>query len=604
MMYYNDFSKCSIDKMNCSHCKSEISGQEQCCPNCGTVPTEKRAAEVARDSTSLYPGTVLNNKYNIEKIVGGEGIKKYFATSVDTANSFLIEEKISREKSSRKSLASGFLLSRSHINKLMPFIFKKAEAVYPEAVDGTACPFKEQFELLNSINSPEIQKVYDYFMVKGREYIVLERPKGIGLFETVAVNWPNEDHAVDIAINLCNCVGRVHQAGYVHLNIEPGSIYVEDNCVRLFNFELVLRVGSGRSSYLTLEGYSAPELLAKVSNIDCRADIYSIGAILYWMISKRTIALTATYLDILQHIASPELVRIISSCTTANPDLRCSNLSELRDKLSNYRVSRRRKLHFTATALTDKGMVRSNNEDSCLTIDIERHTGEGLRSYGIYVVADGMGGQQAGEIASSTAVKAIQATMLEGLNSTERPSDADLINQAIGKANLEIYHMAQSNMQYNSMGTTITLGLRVDDELYTGHVGDSRAYLIRQGTIRQLTHDHSVVAGLLKAAMITKAEAQDHPDRGKIYRSLGSSPNVVIDTYRQIGEDDKLKLENGDFILFCTDGLTEHITDEEILQEVEIGGNGVDICRKLILLANQHGGSDNISIVLLKSGIN
>jgi len=560
MMYYDDRTKRSNNNMICPNCKSEISDRDQYCPNCGTLSAEQRTDSGAQDSTWLSPGTILQKQYKIEKAVGGGGIKKYIATSLNAANKFLIEEK--------------------------------------------TCSFDEQFELLKAVHFLDIQKVHDHFTVKGREYIVHELPEGKSLFEIAAENWPDEDRAIDIAISLCNCVSEIHQAGYIHLNIEPGSIYILENRVRLFNFENLVCVGDSRASYFTLEGYSAPELLTKESNIDCRADIYSIGAVLYWMISKKTIALTANYLDMLEHISSPELVRIISSCTTSDPALRCSNLSELRGKLTDYQISSRRKSYFTSTLITDKGMVRCDNEDSCLVLDIERYTEEGLRSYGLYLVADGMGGQQAGEIASSTAVKAIQTTMLEILNAVEIPSYPDLIKRAIGKANLEIYHTAQSNRQYNSMGTTVTLGLRVDNELYIGHVGDSRAYLIRQGTIKQLTCDHSVVANLLKAEMITQAEAQDHPDRGKIYRSLGSSPDVVIDTYQQIGEDDKLKLESGDSLLFCTDGLTAHLTDEEILQEAEKHSNGADICNNLILLANRHGGSDNISIVLVKSRIN
>jgi protein phosphatase len=276
-------------------------------------------------------------------------------------------------------------------------------------------------------------------------------------------------------------------------------------------------------------------------------------------------------------------------------------LNERKDKLFAYQVLRRRMSYYVATVLSDKGMGRNNNEDSCLAVDIERYCGEGSISYGIYLVADGMGGQQAGEIASLTALKVIQTTILEGLNAVEIAPYSDLIKQAIGKANLEIYHMAKSNRQYYSMGTTVTLGLRVDNELYIGHVGDSRAYLIRQGIMKQLTYDHSVVANLLKAGMITQAEAQDHPDRSKIYRSLGSSPNVVIDTYQQIGDDDKLKLESGDSLLFCTDGLTAHLTNEEILQEAEKHSIGAEICCNLVLLANRYGGSDNISVVVVKS---
>jgi len=271
------------------------------------------------------------------------------------------------------------------------------------------------------------------------------------------------------------------------------------------------------------------------------------------------------------------------------------------DLFKAMRNSRQGKhLLFDTATLTDRGMVRENNEDSSFVLETTLPTASGKASLGIYLVADGMGGHQAGEVASKMAVQIISATLLENLRESRGLLSPSLsVKQAIEKANVEIHARACSNPQLVSMGTTITLGLRIDDRLYLGHVGDSRAYLIRGGRIKQLTADHSVVAQLLKAGMITPEETETHPDRGKIIRCLGTSAQVAIDTYNQSGNKDKLILQADDSLVFCTDGLTGHVTDDEILECVQ-KGNANSICQNLVRIANHRGGEDNISLIVVK----
>ena len=256
---------------------------------------------------------------------------------------------------------------------------------------------------------------------------------------------------------------------------------------------------------------------------------------------------------------------------------------------------------FDTATLTDPGMVRENNEDSSFALETSLPITPETVSLGIYIVADGMGGHQAGEVASKMAVQVISTTLLDSMqHKSESFSPSLYIKQAIGKANAEIHARASGNPQLSSMGTTVTLGLRLDDRLYLGHVGDSRAYLIRGGGIKQLTEDHSVVAQLLKAGMITPEEAKTHPDQGKILRCLGTSDQVAIDTYSHSGKKDKLILQNGDSLVFCTDGLTGQVSDDEIIDCVQKSDDAHSACRDLILLANLRGGEDNISLIVVK----
>jgi len=271
-------------------------------------------------------------------------------------------------------------------------------------------------------------------------------------------------------------------------------------------------------------------------------------------------------------------------------------------KLVALDLFRRNRNHFipdTAT-LTDRGQVRDNNEDSSFVLETSLPNGSRATSLGIYIVADGLGGHQAGEVASKMAVEEISVTLLDNLKEpVGKLPPSLLVKQAIEKANTDIHARASRSPHLSSMGTTVTLGLRFNDRLYLGHVGDSRAYLIRGSKIKQLTEDHSVVAHLLKAGMITPKEAETHPDRDKILRCLGTSAKVAVDVINRINKKDNLILRIDDSLVFCTDGLTGYVTDDEIMDYVE-KSDAAGACRNLIDLANSRGGSDNISLIVVR----
>ena len=248
---------------------------------------------------------------------------------------------------------------------------------------------------------------------------------------------------------------------------------------------------------------------------------------------------------------------------------------------------------FDVAYLTDKGRVRANNEDCLWVMDKQERRNFERVNFGIYLVADGMGGHQAGEVASKLAIDIVSSNLLKYVEEelfSRSPSES--ITHAVNGANREIYTLAANDKEFYSMGTTITLGLRMDDELYLGHVGDSRAYLLRGGRIKQLTHDHSLVASLVKEGAITAAEAKCHPQRAKVLRSLGVACEVPVDITT-------LTLLKGDKVVLCSDGLTGSLTDNEINQCVLNSDRASQACTGLVNLANAMGGSDNISVIVI-----
>ncbi|MBV8062674.1 MAG: Stp1/IreP family PP2C-type Ser/Thr phosphatase [Nevskia sp.] len=244
-----------------------------------------------------------------------------------------------------------------------------------------------------------------------------------------------------------------------------------------------------------------------------------------------------------------------------------------------------------AHGLTDIGMVRKINQDY-LAVDRER---------GLFVVADGMGGHAAGDEASTTAVEAIMRLLVHDehlpphlASPLEEGAQViiEAVIQAMEGANREIMQKASDNPDFEGMGTTAIVSVHRDNALFFGHIGDSRAYILRGHTFQQLTEDHSVVAQLVAAGAITPAEARIHPYRNVITRCLGMYQDIQVDTFY-------ILLEPGDRVLLCTDGLTGVVPDQDIAQAIFQEPEPEKACRTLIDMANERGGADNITALLL-----
>jgi PPM family protein phosphatase len=223
-------------------------------------------------------------------------------------------------------------------------------------------------------------------------------------------------------------------------------------------------------------------------------------------------------------------------------------------------------------AVTDPGRTRRHNEDSYV-IDPP-----------LFAIADGMGGAQAGEVASKLATAALKES---GAGSGGEQRIAELIREA----NRRVYDRSSSDPNTSGMGTTITVALVEDDHVAFGHVGDSRAYLIRDAEMQQLTEDHSLVNELLKTGKLSREEAEVHPQRSVITRALGTDPDVDVDTFT-------VTAETGDLFLLCSDGLTDMVDEQSILDVVERYRNNIErALRALVKEANRGGGVDNITVV-------
>lgn len=235
--------------------------------------------------------------------------------------------------------------------------------------------------------------------------------------------------------------------------------------------------------------------------------------------------------------------------------------------------------------LTDKGMVRQQNQDSCA---FQQKDG-----YAWAVVCDGMGGAAAGDLASVMAKDRYESHMACLADPTLYPEEGDLMIQAAQAANRAVYLKAGTNRAYAGMGTTLVGALVRGEDLWVVNVGDSRAYRITRDAIRQITRDHSVVEELIRHGALTPEEARRHPQRNLITRALGTGKQVKADLFRET-------VEEGDAILLCSDGLVNEVTDQEIHEEVLAGGTAAEVCHRLLDRALAAGAADNVTIVLFQ----
>jgi protein phosphatase len=214
-----------------------------------------------------------------------------------------------------------------------------------------------------------------------------------------------------------------------------------------------------------------------------------------------------------------------------------------------------------------------------------------------------MGGAKAGEYASKVAAEVTRSQVTRAAGNKTPADDTawqELLRNAVRSANKRVYEDSRSDTTRQGMGTTLTIALIVDDHLHIASVGDSRAYLLNGAGVTsegastaQLTSDHSLVARLVDIGQLTPEEARTHPQRNLLYRSIGTDPTVEVDTRSE-------HLEPGDILLLCSDGLVNHVTDEELTRIALAKREPDEICTELVALANQRGGWDNITVIVVQ----
>ena len=428
---------------------------------------------------------------------------------------------------------------------------------------------------------------YHIFDLEERHYVVTSLPPGARQALPAINELPaGPDVALLWTIELTKALIHIHQRGYL-LGIKDNSPNFLENVV----------VAEGLGAFLANLSSCTP--LAQPSPSAFQRDLLFLARVYYTLATgdNQHILHPSAQLD----AAPPVVRRVINRARSGGyADARAM----LEDLKSAPPPEAPRSLRQNAGYNTDIGQRRDHNEDFVGRYSFGLVQSPNTPEVGLYIVADGMGGHQAGELASQDVVKAVVQHIQDNLNglqaapklkrSTVRLDNVvtpgEVLQQAVQSANLQLHKIRRGTGA--DRGTTLTAALVVGDTCAVANVGDSRTYLYHNGSLRQITRDHSLVASLLAAGMIQPEEVRSHPQRNQIFRQLGDKPNVEVDIFN-------LTLTAGDRLLLCSDGLWEMVLDNEIVTILLQAPTPTAACDRLIEAANKAGGDDNISVAVI-----
>ena len=403
---------------------------------------------------------------------------------------------------------------------------------------------------------------------------------------------------------------RLHEAGFAHLGLRPDGI-VSGKPVQIMDCSFAAPLGEPLEAALSLAGYSAPELL-KPGVVDARSDLYGVGALLYRAVTGEDVPESGFDFGCWKPRVVMAGVPQILHRTLGDADTRFNNAPELHKALVKLKARLKPTISHECFGLTTIGLEpsRVTNQDAFGTVGGAWETENGPLSWSAFIVADGMGGMAAGEVASEIAVETFLdaasswagATENAGLSALPALEQAQLVKDWAALSNGAVVSAMQARGARG--GCTLDAGLVIEKRLSIAHVGDGRFYLWRNGEFELLSRDHSFVMSLLLQGEIGFDEIRTHGDRNKVTRSLGErhpQPDYFIDTLAVQKQTPTLDLCDGDVLLACSDGLWEPVVESEMLAAID-GNDLRGATRAMLKLALQRGAPDNATLVLFRLG--
>jgi len=447
-----------------------------------------------------------------------------------------------------------------------------------------------------TLKHPAFQSAIAGFAEEGRVYLVYPEEKLEPLAERPGGMRMEESEALGVVIQLCQAVGFVHRRGLRVNDICPASVaFGTDGRIRLTGLDYISNDNELQAEPVLNDGYTAPEIY-RGKQADKRADIFAIGALLYTCLtgerleaeSWREEAGSVKFYP--PHVVTPALEQAVRRALLFEPAARWTNVEAFKTELVRLSGD----IRVYAAGLTDVGMVRELNEDAVMMLQYWRDSQVASAESFLYVIADGMGGAEAGEVASAIAVGAIRERVESRLGGNTTGALAPLLQEALEAANRQILDHAAAHPEARGMGSTAVGALVIPPDLAIAWVGDSRAYLSQETGLRQLSKDHSLVQRLIEIGQITPEQARHHEHKNVITRSLGARPNGPAGA-----ETATVRLKRGDRLLLCSDGLTAHVEDTAIASIMRRHRDPDAAARELVAAANAGGGTDNISVVVM-----
>jgi protein phosphatase len=452
-----------------------------------------------------------------------------------------------------------------------------------------------------------------------RRYVALEAGSGPTLDEALASGMAADD-VISTVLQLAQALRRLHQAGWVLLGLTPAGIQMSQP-VRITQFATGLRVGESLPDPLHVAGYSAPELVHR-TQVTGKEDVYSLGAILYRGLSGVLIGEEGPDLsglsDVVQTPGAPQLLASALAPVSERIDLEgfYRGLLALKRRLASKPIA----LRVASGTTIGLNPTRAANEDACGYVSwTTAHEGHAAY-HAVLCAIDGMGGMEAGEVASTSALRAVLRTATTYIgeqmaghgDTTDTSADVEATGEPDQRpaASLDPALLVQNAAQAahaaaagRQVGATITCAVVQDGRLTLGHVGDTRAYLLRDGCLVRLTRDHSLVAAMVASGMLTDDEARGHPESNKVLRSLGGLrhlPADYIDGLAVAYGQDMLTLQSEDQLLLCSDGVWGVISDDELQQILTDADDPEQAVATIIDTVLAGGAPDNAAVIIAR----
>ena len=578
---------------------------EESCPNCGSPSNEPDATfcqtcGAKLDSALLKPpaapepiesGSIIAGRFVVHSLLWSSPTYNAYDASAHGSGS-------TRHTIIEQQIGSGGLASA-------PTAVPGEEQGRVSGSLEDAAPAFERFGLFKPV---------EHLIDGDNAYIILERIRGraIGHFDQT-----DEKETRAIGLQLCEHAEKFHESGWVYNGFEPYGIVMDhDRRVRLIGFDRARQAGSpveGAPIYPSV-GFTAPELFAQDAVYDARSDVYSIGAMLQFLLTGES-ANTGEVAG-LYPVATvfPNFERLLARALAEDPADRYQSVAALRQALTDLNLP----VVLQSGHFTDVGLLRELNEDSVLALTLTQYYESVQTQIGIYIVSDGMGGEAAGEVASRVTVRAVAEWVTDKLISASLKSTheekiaapthtgglrlaianghematTEMLKQAVIAANREVMSYAAANPKERGLGATVTVAMVVGDVLTIAHVGDSRCYLLAGDRLEQLTEDHSLVQKMVNTGNLSRSEARSHPYRNVIYRSIGADEQIDIDIVRR-------PLHYGETLMLCSDGLNGMLGDDQIRDILLVNPDPNTAAKELVVAANAAGGADNTSVIVV-----
>jgi protein phosphatase len=481
--------------------------------------------------------------------------------------------------------------------------------------------------LLDNAQHPSLPRLIDAFTEDGFEFLVEEAPAGRSLWDAWDEPEATAAQRYGLLKEIAQAMQQIHQAGAVFEALRPDAIVVTpDGQARFADLSELVPLPLPPDLSVRVSVYTPPELVLSKDLADARAGLYSFGAMLY--------ALEYLHHDLteadFERQFSPKL--ITDRCPDVHPAFfRLINKTFCRDVGSRFPSDEAVKedktgfselirtlevcgrvfdgVRLDIAAWTTTGMVRTGNEDAFALLHAVESRQDDLSEYALVLLADGMGGYEAGEVAAAMAIQALRTNLLQqkmfAALSGDSPPPADqfsvdgckqLLQAALKHANKEVFTASRTpGVGKRGMGCTAEAVYVDTQNVVVGHVGDSRTYHLSQGRLIQLTRDQTFVNRMVELGAISPEEAEDHPRKNELQQAIGGQPDVQPGLYHG-------KLKRGDWVVVCSDGLSNHIPPED-LQKMLLreATSAEEAARRLLNLVNLRGATDNATVVIARA---